>query len=242
MGQAKNIEVRPISQKDAAEVIKSLHYSGKVANTSQLHLGVFFQGKCHGAMQFGSPIDKSHVIGLVKNTHWNGFLELNRMAFADSLPKNSESRALGVAFRIIRKQYPHIKWILSFADGAQCGDGAIYRASGFVLTQIKKNTTMYRMPNGEVIANLSFSNGGPGGVRKRFGMRGDETLGAFFKRIGAAPLPGFQLRYIRFLNPADAKDLAVPIIPFSKIKEMGAEMYRGKAITQPSSQAAAESL
>ena len=76
-------------------------------------------------MQFGPSIDKNKTIGLVKDTPWNGFMELNRLAFSDLLPKNSESRALSIAMRLIRKHAPHVEWILSYADGTQCGDGTI---------------------------------------------------------------------------------------------------------------------
>ena len=89
-------------------------------------------------MQFGPSIDKRKTQALVKDTLWNGFIELNRMAFSDKLPKYSESRAIGITMRLIRKMYPQIKWVISFSDGAQCGDGTIYRASGFYLTSIKK--------------------------------------------------------------------------------------------------------
>lgn len=41
-------------------------------------------------------------------------------------------------------------------------------------------------------------------------------------------IKGFQLRYIYFLNPAARQRLTVPILPFSKIDEMGAGMYKGK--------------
>ncbi|MFR3876814.1 MAG: hypothetical protein ACLTYW_00180 [Collinsella sp.] len=52
------------------------------------------------------------------------------MAFDDVLPRNSESRCISVALRMIKKQAPQIKWVISFADGCSCGDGAIYRARG----------------------------------------------------------------------------------------------------------------
>jgi hypothetical protein len=135
--------------------VRLLHYSGKVVNNSQLHFGVFLDGKCGGAMQFGPSLDKRKMLGLVTGTLWNEFIELNRMAFADWLPRNSESRALGYAFRFIRKHYPHIKWIVSFADGTQCGDGTIYRASGFVLTGIKENNQIWEAPSGKVFQSNS---------------------------------------------------------------------------------------
>ena len=144
MPSAKDIHVAPISAKDAGALVKRVHYSGKVVQNSQLHLGVFLNGRLEGAMQFGPSLDKRKVQGLVEGTGWNGFIELNRMAFSDRLPRNSESRALGIAMRMIRKAYPHIEWVISFADGAQCGDGTIYRAAGFVLTGIRVNTSLWR--------------------------------------------------------------------------------------------------
>lgn len=166
MGRAKDLIVKPISAKDANKIVRSLHYSGKVVNNSQLHLGVFLDGKCGGAMQFGPSLDKRKMLGLVEGTLWNEFIELNRMAFADWLPRNGESRAIGYAFRWMRKQYPHIKWCVSFADGTQCGDGTIYRASGFVLTGIKENNQIWEAPTGEVFCDTSIRPG-IGGERER---------------------------------------------------------------------------
>ena len=77
------------------------------------------------------------------------------MAFADWLPRNGESRCIGYAMRWIRKQYPWIKWVVSFADGTQCGDGTIYRASGFVLTGIKENNQIWEAPSGRVFQSNS---------------------------------------------------------------------------------------
>lgn len=146
MGDAKDIILKPISSKDAVKIIKRLHYSGKVVQNSQIHIGVFLNGQLEGAMQFGPSLDKRKLIGLVDGTLWNEFIELNRMAFSDVLPRNSESRAIAIAMKILRKHAPQIKWVISFADGTQCGDGAIYRASGFVLTSIKENGQLYKLP------------------------------------------------------------------------------------------------
>ena len=47
---------------------------------------------------------------------------------------------------------------------------------------------------------------------------------------GWKPIEGFQLRYIYFLNPEAKARLTVPVIPFSKIDEIGASMYKGESI------------
>lgn len=215
----------PIGAKDANALVKRWHYSGKVAPNSQLHLGAFLDGKCGGVMQFGPSFDKAKLRGLVEGTEWAGFMELNRMAFADWLPRNSESRALGYAFRWMRKQYPHIKWCVSFADGTQCGDGTIYRASGFVLTGIKANRSIIELPSGERVASMTYTKGRH--ILKQGGRAGVPQ--------GAKHLPGFQLRYIYFLDPTARQRLTVPILPFSEIEKRGAGMYRGKPKTSAGS-------
>ena len=41
-------------------------------------------------------------------------------------------------------------------------------------------------------------------------------------------LDGWQLRYLYFIYPEYRKRLTVPIIPFSRINEIGAGMYKGE--------------
>ena len=138
MGRAKEIELKVLPAKIANEFVKKHHYSGKVVQNSSLHFGAFLDGGLHGVLSFGPSLDKSKIVGLVSGTGWNEFIELNRMAFDEYLPRNSESFCIGKAIRMIKKMAPQIKWIISFADGGQCGDGTIYRASNFVLTGISK--------------------------------------------------------------------------------------------------------
>lgn len=149
MGRAKEIIVKVIPSKIANPFIKLHHYSGKVVNNSCLHFGAFLDGKLHGVMSFGPSLDKSKILGLVTGTGWNDYLELNRMAFDNYLPRNSESYCIAKSIKLIKKNAPHIKWIISFADGCSCGDGTIYRASNFVLTDIKKNYNLVQLPSGE---------------------------------------------------------------------------------------------
>lgn len=214
MGRAKEIKVKVIPSKIANEFVKKNHYSGKVVSLSQLHFGCFLDGNLHGVMSYGPPMDKRNVLPLVDsgvsdiNKRWNEMLELNRMAFDDYLPKNSESRCIAISIRLIKKNAPQIKWILSYSDATQCGDGTIYRASGFKLTQINKNSTIYRLANGEVVAK-----------------RGDSK----YNFEGAKALKGFQNRYI-YLIDKNCK-LNCDVIPFSEIDNKGAGMYKGEKIT-----------
>lgn len=184
----------------------------------------------HGVMSYGPPMVKKNMLGMVTGTGWNEMMELNRMAFDDQLPKYAESRCISVSIRLIKKHAPHIKWILSFADSTQCGDGTIYRASGFRLTAINKNKSLYRLPSGRVVNNLNMT--GKYMLRELAAMPALSSAYSYQKNaniLGAVPVQGFQLRYIYLIDKSCK--ITVPILPFSKIDEVGAGMYKGEKIT-----------
>ena len=214
MGRCKDIVIKPITAKDANRIIKSLHYSGKVVPNSKIHFGIFLDGKCGGALSYGSSLNKKGTMTLVKDTGWNDFIELNRMALAEWLPRNSESRCISVSLKLLKKNYPHLNWCISFADGTQCGDGAIYRATGFVLTDIRKNTGIkYHPKTGEQM----------------------HIIQAYHKKMSKefsrdwVNMEGHQFRYVYFWEDKWRKRLTVDEIPYSRIAELGVGMYKGEA-------------
>lgn len=240
MGSAKDLIVKVIPSKVAVPFVKTHHYSGKVVNNSNLHFGVFYEGRLHGVMSFGPSLDKSKIQGLVEGTGWNEFIELNRMAFDDVLPRNSESRAIAIAMKLIRKNAPQIKWVISFADGCQCGDGTIYRASGFVLTGYSSGS-MWKLPdylvkiNGGSVAHRMKVQDKCSALSRYILERThgkNLTMEKYVEQFGGEILEGKMFRYIYFIDRTYRDRLTVPIIPFSKIDEMGAGMYKGKKVTQ----------
>lgn len=222
MGKAKDIVLKPIKSRAANKFVKRWHYSRKVVNNSNLHIGVFLNGKLGGVMSFGPPFMKNKVLPLVKHkktgrpVSWSGMMELNRMAFSPLLPRNSESRALAISFKLLKKHAPQIKWILSFSDATQCGDGTIYRAAGFKLTHIAENKSIVKLPDGSIVASMTLTKG------KRILSQG----GKAGIPEGAVRIEGYQLRYIKILD--SAYELNCPDMPYAKIQEVGAGMYKGK--------------
>ena len=215
MGRAKQIIIKVIPSKIANDFIKKHHYSGKVVPNSTLHFGAFLDGKLHGVMSYGPSINKKGTMNLVKGTGWNEFIELNRMAFDDYLPRNSESRCIAYSLKLIKKHAPQIKWVISFADGTQCGDGTIYRASNFVLTDIRKNEALKVNPvTGEKMHTITAYH------HKNKDFKNWEAL------------DGYQLRYLYFIDKNAQANLTVPIIPFDKIDEMHAGMYKGQKVSR----------
>jgi len=237
MGRAKEITLKVIPGKIAKPYIEKHHYSKKAVNNSCLHFGAFLDGNLHGVLSYGPSLDKSKIITLVDGTGWNNFLELNRMAFDDYLPRNSESYCIGKSIRMIRKNAPQIKWIISFADGCSCGDGTIYRASNFVLTGIKKNSNLCMLPTGEKIHKMTLESN-PTAPRKELGgmsyfqlTGGTYNFKKYVEQVGGTILTGYQLRYIYFIDKSYHDRLTVPEIPFSKIDEIGAGMYLGEKMS-----------
>jgi len=213
MGRAKEIIVKVIPSKIANEFVKLNHYSGKVVPNSTLHFGCFLDNKLHGVMQFGPSINKKGTINLVEGTGWNEFIELNRMAFDDYLPKYSESRCIAISIRLIKKNAPHIKWIISFADGTQCGDGTIYRASGFKLVGIVDNTALRMNPEtGEAMHVIQAHH---------------LKMSSEFRNW--KPFKGKQLKYIYLIDKS--MQISKEVLPFSEIDKQGAGMYKGEKIT-----------
>lgn len=71
MGKAKDIVLRVIPSNIANDFVRKYHYSGIIARTSKIHFGAFLGNRLHGVLSYGSPLDKSKVIGLVTDTKWN---------------------------------------------------------------------------------------------------------------------------------------------------------------------------
>lgn len=238
-GSAKDLVIKPITSRASNRLMKRNHYSGKVAQNSQLHLGVFYEGVLRGALQFGPPLDRSKLLGLVRGAPWESVLELNRMWLSDRLPRNGESRSIAIACRLIKRHAPQVKWIVSFADGTQCGDGTIYRASGFLLTGMTKSKNLARMPSGEVIHKMSLESN-PARKRPDLGGRsyyqitgGRYDWAGFCRSVGAEVLTGVQFRYLKFIDQSWASRLTVPVIPFEDIPD-SARMYLGLRVSPTS--------
>jgi len=236
MGRAKEIIVKVIHAKIANEFVKHNHYSGKVVPNSTLHFGCFLDGKLHGVLSYGPSINKKGTMNLVENTGWNEFIELNRMAFDEYLPKYSESRCIAITIKLIKKNAPQIKWIISFADGTQCGDGTIYRASGFHLVGIAISGQVFNF-NGEIVHGKILWDKS---LVKGWTVSDDCMNKLRAKGHKIERLNGFQLKYIYFIDKSKITNLSVPILPFSKIDELGAGMYKGNKVTLQQRQQAIE--
>lgn len=116
-------EVHPVSfYRIARPFVRAFHYLHRPPTGCRLSLGVFAQKRLLGVMIFGRPVAR-----LEDQLHT---LELTRMVLWPS-PKNSESRALGMAERFIRGTMPDVHRLIAYADPDQNHTGTIYLAANW---------------------------------------------------------------------------------------------------------------
>lgn len=123
--------IAEIDRNLANKIIKENHYSKKFYAASYIHLGVFYLSELMGVLQYGYAMNPASQDSVVKETTMDEYLELNRMWLHDDLGKNSESRAISYSIKYIKKRFPKVAWIQSFAD-ERCGKfGIVYQAANF---------------------------------------------------------------------------------------------------------------
>ena len=67
------------------------------------------------------------------------------MAMTDEAPKLSESQAISLSLKYIKRFMPHIKWLLSFSDGKEGNVGTIYQATNWVYLGFRESNSFYEL-------------------------------------------------------------------------------------------------
>lgn len=128
----KNFYIKEIERNLANEIIVKNHYSKKFYNATYIHLGLFENNVLKGVLQYGYAMNPASCSSVVKDTLIDEYLELNRMWLSDEVVvKYAESQAVSYSIKYIKRKYPKIKWIQSFADERCGGFGIVYQACSF---------------------------------------------------------------------------------------------------------------
>lgn len=123
--------IKEIQRDLANDIIVKNHYSKKYFNNSYIHLGVFNAEDIIGVLQYGHLLNNDSIKSIVSGAKKGDAVELNRMWIQDDVGDYPESRAISYSLKYIRKKYPKIKWIQSFADERCGGFGIVYQACSF---------------------------------------------------------------------------------------------------------------
>ena len=141
MGELKaSLRVGRIDNADARRFLARHHRLGAGA-AFRFALGVFWDGVLQGVLSFGQPGMPDSAKSL-RLPAWQ-VLELRKMVCTDVLPRNSESRALAVAARLIRRDCPHVRALMTFCEADE--RAAAYKAAGWKAVQTTRYVARYRV-------------------------------------------------------------------------------------------------
>lgn len=145
----------PLNKKVAKEMIVKNHYTHKWT-LCQVAYGVYYKeygestffggydSKLIGCICYAQPVGRCAAASISDKLTIDKVFELTRLWIADGYGKNIESYSVAESFRILNKDFPQIKSIISYADGEQNHKGTIYQALGF---GYQGNSSFKLMPN-----------------------------------------------------------------------------------------------
>lgn len=99
--------------------------TGFVQNQPFLCYAATFEGFIYAAAIWSNPV--------ARNLPQREWLELRRLAIAPDAPRNTASRMLAVMARLIRRERPEVRRLISYQD-TEVHTGGIYRAAGWAAT------------------------------------------------------------------------------------------------------------
>ena len=137
------VYLRQIDKSVAKSMIITFHYSHKwtlcqvaygIYYKTDIHLG-FIEGtqdELIGCIVYAQPVGRSAAASITPLLNISEVFELTRLFIHDGYGKNIESYCITQSFKLLHRDFPHIKCVLSYADGEQHHKGTIYQAVGFI--------------------------------------------------------------------------------------------------------------
>ena len=135
MIENKRYFIDQINSSKAYQFTSAWHYSGVGFKKAILNLGVFRKedNLLVGVLQWGCSFqEKIKLDRYVKEPiEKSEYLELNRFCMADSEGKNSESQAISLGIKWIKKYRPNVRLLVSYSGRKEGNYGYIYQATNW---------------------------------------------------------------------------------------------------------------
>jgi len=200
----RDLTLRTIPPAVAAILFVRHHYLHSAPAGVKLTFGVFAGERLAGAVALNAGPINAHR--LVEGAAREDGMCLARLWLADDLPRNSESRVLGLVTRLLRR-HTAVKFLVSYADPAAGHVGIIYQAAGWLYTGLSEAQPL-----------MAIGDGPPRHTRSIASVAGTHSA-AYFRRQGlavrlVATTP--KHRYLAFGDPSWRGRLRVPVLPYPK--------------------------
>lgn len=200
----QQLQVRPIPMTTAKRLIVPNHYLHAWPGATKLAFGVFTGSRLQGAVTLGAGPANAHR--LVEGAVADDCVTLSRLWLDDELPRNSESRVIGLLLRALR-QHTKLGFVLSYADPAVGHVGTIYQATNWLYTGFSEASPLYSLDGGtpqhsRTVAQIY-------GTHSLAYLRGQ---GIDVEVVSQEP----KHRYVYLLDPKLRAQLTVPVLPYPK--------------------------
>ncbi|MFC2000145.1 DNA methyltransferase [Chloroflexota bacterium] len=206
----QSLQVKPIPVMVAKELLEREHYLHSLPGGTKLTFGIFCNQRLMGALALGAGPPLAYR--LVNGATLDDCVALTRLWLSDELPRNSESRVLGIVLRALRRN-TSLKFLISYADPSVGHLGTIYWASNWLYTGLSEAMPLYDLGDG--IARHSRS------VGHSYGSHSLKYLARNGAKVKLVPQAA-KHRYIYFLDRSWQCHLKVSILPYPRKEESNA--------------------
>lgn len=124
--------VKSVPMEIVKDVCRNKHYLHRVPHIV-VSYGLYKNDLLLGIITFGIP-PSPYLMKICGEKYKSNVLELNRLWCYDESPRNSESFLISQGIKLLKKDKPDIKILVSFADTRQNHLGYIYQASNWYFT------------------------------------------------------------------------------------------------------------
>jgi hypothetical protein len=237
----KNINIQSINKKVAKQFIIDNHYTHKWS-LCRIAYGIYYNSNTKskffesddkmliGCLVYGQPVGRSAASSLSDELKIQEVLELTRLFIHDGYGKNIESYCIAQSFKLLNRDFPNVKAIISYSDCEQGHTGVIYQATGFIY---QGNSSLALMPNYSVSLNgpPDFEWMHSRNVTSKWGSCNIEHLKKVIGKTFYRKKESKKHRYVKFIstkleNKRLLKSLKHPILPYPKTADFSEEIEK----------------
>ena len=228
--EPSRISLREVSKSTAKDMIVKYHYSHKWT-LCRIAYGIYYRTdvkadffdvndeKLIGAVVYGQPVGRSAAASISTLVPIREVFELTRLFIHDGHGKNIESYCIAQSLKMVKRDFPHLKAVISYADNEAGHRGGIYQATNFLY---QGSSTLALM------ANYSVSMEGPPykwihsrTISSTYGSHNVEHLKkkighTFYRKKESSKHRYFYLLGTKIENREILKNLKHPVFPYPK--------------------------
>lgn len=136
----KNSVIKPITNKEAKEIILKYEWLGTMGTSTRFCYGIFFDGNLAGVACYGElgAVAFSHYKKTVGENYYNKGIILNRGACVHWAHEHSGSKLISASLKEIKKK--GYKFVVAYADSEAGEIGTLYQATNWYYIGITKDT------------------------------------------------------------------------------------------------------